>query len=86
MTIKVLLIAQLPKEVGGNFTTGAANVAYELSKQNPKNIVYFTYGTNLSHRAAVKASAYPHQYIGYKFNPLRWHVGHYYTLLRHINT
>ena len=71
MTIKVLLIAQLPKEVGGNFTTGAANVAYELSKQNPKNIVYFTYGTNLSHRAAVKASAYPHQYIGYKFNPLR---------------
>ena len=69
--MRILIIGQLPKEIGGNYTTGAANVVYELSKQKVGDIEYFTYGTNITHWAAAKASAYPNQYIGYKFNPFR---------------
>lgn len=69
--MKVLIIGQLPKEIGGNYTTGAANVVYELSKQNVGDVEYFTYGTNITNKAAAKASAYPNQYKGYKFNPFR---------------
>lgn len=69
--MKVLLIGQLPKEIGGNYTTGAANVVFELSKQHATEVVYYTFGTNISSSAASKASAYPNQYIGYRFKPFR---------------
>lgn len=69
--MKVLIIGQLPKEIGGNYTTGAANVVYELSKQKVGDVVYYTYGTNITHDAAAKASSFPNQYIGYKIRPLR---------------
>lgn len=69
--MKILLIGQLPKEIGGNYTTGAANVVYELSKQKEGDVEYYTYGTNITTEAADKASAYTNQYIGYKMKPLR---------------
>lgn len=69
--MKILLIGQLPKEIGGNYTTGAANVVYELSKQSEAGVDYFTYGTNITAKAADKASVYANQYIGYKMKPLR---------------
>lgn len=69
--MKVLLIGQLPKEIGGNYTTGAANVVYELSKQREAGVLYYTYGTNITDSAATKASSFLYQYIGYKFRPFR---------------
>lgn len=68
--MRILLIGQLPAEIGGNYTTGAANVVYELSKQSCKDMVYYTYGTNISSVKARKASAFPLQYIGYKIRPI----------------
>lgn len=65
--MRVLAIGQLPKEVGGNYTTGAANVLYELSKQTFDGCDFFTFGTNMPYKKAVKASAYPCQYIGYRY-------------------
>ena len=65
--MRILAIGQLPKEVGGNYTTGAANVLYELSKQTFDGCDFFTFGTNIPYRKAVKASAYPCQYIGYRY-------------------
>lgn len=69
--MKILLIGQLPKEIGGNYTTGAANVVYELSKQKVDDVEYYTYGTNITAGAADKASNYVNHYIGYKKKPLR---------------
>ena len=69
--MKVLIIGQLPKEIGGSYTTGAANVIYELGKQSPEGITYYTYGTNISDFSAKKASTYHNQYIGYSFNVFR---------------
>lgn len=64
--MRILVIGQLPKEVGGNYTTGAANVIYELSKQKFVGCEYFTFGTNIPNDKAIAASTYPFQYIGYK--------------------
>ena len=69
--MKILLIGQLPTEIGGNYTTGAANVVYELSKQSCKDMVYHTYGTNISSTKAQESSVLPLQYIGYKIRPLK---------------
>ena len=64
--MKVLMIGQLPKEVGGNYTTGAAMVVYELSKQHVDGIRLFTYATNTREKNAEYSSEYTYQYIGYK--------------------
>lgn len=69
--MKILLIGQLPMEIGGNYTTGAANVVYELGKQSFSDVTYYTYGTNISYKKAIKESSYPLQYIGYKIEPLK---------------
>ena len=69
--MKVLLIGQLPKEIGGNYTTGAANVVFELGKQNVAEVEYFTYGTNIAYASAKKSSNYVNQYIGYKLKPFK---------------
>ena len=69
--MKILLIGQLPKEVGGNYTTGAANVVNELSRQKEDGVEYYTYGTNITAEAAAKASRYLNQYIGYVVKPMR---------------
>ena len=64
--IKVLLIGQLPMEVGGTYTTGIAKVVYELSKQNTKDVEYCMYATNCKHSIAQELSEYPNQYSGYR--------------------
>ena len=60
------MIGQLPKEVGGKYTTGAAKVVYELSKQHVDGLSIFTFSTNTPEKYAKKSSSYPNQYIGYK--------------------
>ena len=68
--MKVLMIGQLPKEAGGNYTTGAAKVVYELSKQSVEGVTVYTYATNLTDTNAQKISSFPNQYIGYKLSIL----------------
>lgn len=65
--MKVLMIGQLPKEVGGNYTTGAANVVYELSKKKVDNLSVSIYGTNIKSSQARKYCQYPNQYLGYSY-------------------
>lgn len=62
------MIGQLPIEAGGNYTTGAANVVYELSKTNVDGIMLFTFGTNIADKKAHKLSLYPNQYLGYRYS------------------
>lgn len=63
---KVLLIGQLPKEAGGNYTTGAAKVVYELSKQKADGIELYIYATNASAESVKPYCEYPNQYMGYE--------------------
>lgn len=65
--IKVLLIGQLPMEVGGTYTTGIAKVVYELSKQKLDGVKYYMYATNCKNSVAQKLSKYPNQYSGYRY-------------------
>lgn len=65
------MIGQLPKEVGGNYTTGAANVVYELSKRKVEGLTIHVYGTNIPSSKAKKHSGFENQYIGYSYNILR---------------
>lgn len=66
--MNILMIGQLPKEVGGNYTTGVANVLYELSRiENEKDTV-FNFATNLKNKTAVSISKFKNQYIGYDHN------------------
>lgn len=64
--MKILMIGQLPKELGANYTTGVGNVIYELSKYSINSMQIYTFATNIKNRIAVKNSCYPYQYIGYK--------------------
>ncbi len=67
--MKVLLIGQLPKEIGGNYTTGAANVVYELSKQREDGVLFTTsMQPILQIQLQSKQSSFQYQYIGYKFS------------------
>ena len=45
--IKILSIGQLPKEVGGNYTSGIARVVYELSRQYVKGVETYLYASNI---------------------------------------
>lgn len=67
--IKVLSIAQLPKEVGGTYTSGIARVAYELSKQSVDGVKTYMYATNISSQNAVRLCQYTNQYMGYVIKP-----------------
>lgn len=73
--MKVLLIGQLPKEIGGSYTTGVANVVYELSQHPVDGISYYTYGTNLKDEDARKHSCYGNQYLGFKIRPMHLLIG-----------
>ena len=95
--MNILMIGQLPKEAGGNYTTGAAKVVYELSKQVVEGVTVYTYATNLSEATAQKISSFPNQYIGYKMailgvlkdifcHPVRtWREWHHYLKTDHQN-
>lgn len=67
--MKILSIGQLPKEVGGHYTTGIARVVHELSKQHYENAETYLYATNIDDAHAKDLSKYPYQYMGYKVNP-----------------
>ena len=64
--MKVLSIGQLPKEVGGNYTTGVANVVYELSKHNVEGVQQYLYASNIDNDVAKNLCHYPNQYMGYR--------------------
>lgn len=59
------MIGQLPKEAGGNYTTGAAKVVYELSKQMVEGVDLFTFATNAPTDEVKEYCGYKNQYIGY---------------------
>lgn len=65
--MKVLLVGQLPKDVGGNYTTGIAKVVYELSKQSVDGIEYSMYATNCKHTIASALSTDKIKYYGYNY-------------------
>lgn len=64
------MIGQLPKEIGGNYTTGVANVVLELSRHSIPGMLYHTYGTNIQDCKAKNHSSFPNQYMGYRIRPL----------------
>lgn len=64
--IKVLSIGQLPREVGGSYTTGVARVVHELSIQEYTDVEMHLYVTNMRDEDAARISTYPQQYIGYR--------------------
>ena len=66
--MNVLMIGQLPKEAGGNYTTGAAKVVYELSKQSVEGVTVYTFSTNISESKAQKICSFPNQYVGYRMS------------------
>ena len=76
--IKILSIGQLPKEVGGSYTSGIARVVYELSKQKCFGVKTYLYATNISENKAYGLT-YPNQYIGYVIKPLEM----FFEMLRH---
>lgn len=65
--IKVLIIAPLPKEVGGSYTTGVCKVAYELSQCEIAGVKCFIFATNISNKKALRISKFPYQYNGYRW-------------------
>lgn len=69
--IKILSVAQVPKEVGGTYTSGIARVVYELSKQQVDGVQTYLYATNISADNASKLCNYPNQYIGYVVDPFK---------------
>lgn len=66
--MKVLMIGQLPKEAGGNYTTGASNVVYELSKQQIDGLEVYMCATNASEKNVQRSCTFANQYIGYKMS------------------
>ena len=50
--MKVLMIGQLPKEAGGQGTTGVGNVVYELSKCANNDVRFVVYATNMNDNRA----------------------------------
>lgn len=70
--IKVLMIGQLPKEFGGNYTTGAAKVLLELSKQKTKDTELYTFATNAKNKEVARCSHNSIHYYGYSL--LLWDI------------
>lgn len=64
--IKVLLVAPIPKELGGSYTTGVCKVAYELMRHTPEGVTYYLSSSNISESNAKALCAYENQYKGYR--------------------
>lgn len=73
------MIAPLPQDVGGTYTTGICKVVYELSRQKWNDIEIYLSSTNISQRKAKKICQYDNQYNGFRyligelFNDLLFH-------------
>lgn len=61
------MIGQLPKEAGGNYTTGAANVVFALSECYADGVHKYTFATNAKNTALKRMCIYKNEYIGYRF-------------------
>ncbi len=64
--IRVLLIGQLPKEIGGNYTTGIAKVVYFLSRQKVDGLDYYVYATNAQGKKIRKIDKHV-TFLGYEY-------------------
>ena len=64
------MIGDIPAEVGGNFSSGLAQVVYQLAIRADDDIELYTYATNAHDNKAKKNSSYPNQFRGYSINPL----------------
>lgn len=64
--IKVLTVGQLPKEVGGSYTTGVARVVYELCKKSVSGVEQFVYATNVKNDDAKNIKIGECKYFGYR--------------------
>ena len=64
---KVLILGQLPKESGGNYTTGIARVVENLYKKQFGEIECYWYFTNAPHKVVNKKSKFKYQYSGYRW-------------------
>ncbi|WP_445383547.1 glycosyltransferase family 4 protein [Robiginitalea sp. IMCC43444] len=51
---KILILGQVPKEYGGNYTTGVANVIMSLALPLSRNYQVYIYGTNLNEGAGQR--------------------------------
>ncbi len=69
--IKVLLIGQLPMEVGGSYTTGVARVLHSLSSQSIDGVKFYMYVTNVPYKRSLELSQYPNQYVGFRYFPFK---------------
>ena len=64
---KILIISQLPKEVGGTYTTGIARVVENLyQKEFADGIEMYWYFTNVPQAVAAEKCTYENQYSGYQ--------------------
>lgn len=66
-SIKVLIVAPIPKEFGGSYTTGVCNVAYALMNNSVQGITYFLSSSNIGDAKARKLCSYDHQFCGYRW-------------------
>lgn len=64
--MKVLQIGQLPKEMGGSYTTGIARVVGELSRYPYGDCELVIYGTNISDAKANLIQGYSCKFVGYR--------------------
>lgn len=84
MKKKVLIIGQLPAEIGGNYTTGVANVVYELIKCNYSNTKIHLFATNLPSRKSTNLPKTNCEVFGYKFRFIYFSyrfIGLFYKIL-----
>lgn len=65
--MKVLIVGQLPVEVGGSYTTGVCNVVYELSKCASADVNIVVYATNMNDSNSSRKDYFC--YRGTKLNP-----------------
>lgn len=68
--MRVLQVGQLPKEMGGSYTTGVARVVGELSRYRFGAHEVFLYATNISNENAHKLHSEHCSYLGYVKRPL----------------
>ena len=73
---RVLIVSQLPKEAGGNYTTGIARVAENLYQMRFDSVKVFWYFTNVPNKVAISKCHFKYQYNGYRIIPLQmlWNI------------
>lgn len=78
--MRILQIGQIPKEMGGNYTTGIARVIGELSFHSfGDGIDMYFYATNISDKRAQKIFNSNCKFLGYSISP----IGFFWDLISH---